>query len=80
MDSQNLELDFKVPIVLIDGQTISIHENGMVDIIFWQGRTQSQKKIKADVVAAVKYVSVEDLKRLRGIIDETIEKFEKREP
>jgi len=80
MDNTELNLEYKVPFVFVDGQAIATRDNGMVDIMFWQSRKQTPKTIEADVVAAIRYVSIEDLKTLQKAIGDAIKKHESREP
>lgn len=76
----NLNLKFKTPIVASDGNTLSINENGPVNILFFQVREQLPNGINADVVAAVRLHSLQELKTLQKLIAETIKKYENREP
>lgn len=81
MDSQgNVQLNYLVPIVAMDGHAVIVSEQGVPTLLFFQGRAQDDKSLKADVVAAVRFANLEDLKGLNNAITDTIEKHEKREP
>ncbi len=76
----NLELKFLVPIVASDGNGIFISNDGDVPTLtFFQVRSQSDGKVFADVVAAVRMGSLEDLKNLQASIDETMRNHTNRE-
>ena len=79
MQPNELELNYKYPVVASDGNTIIISENGPSTIVFFQVRKQSPSTVEADVVAAVRLHSIDELKQLQKAIEETVQKHETRE-
>jgi len=80
MQNNNLNLSYKDPIVAVDGQSIFITDQGPVNIVFFQLREQGPNGVNADVVSAVRLHTLDELKGLKNLIDETIKKHETREP
>ncbi|MBX4199750.1 hypothetical protein KW789_02555 [Candidatus Saccharibacteria bacterium] len=76
----NLHLNYTVPVVANDGHTIFIAEQGPVTLVFFQTRGQSTDHIDADVVAAVRMHSIEELEQFKKAIDNTIKQHKNREP
>ena len=80
MQNNNLKLNYKKPIVAIDGQSIFITDQGPVNLVFFQIREQGPAGVEADVVAAVRLHTLEELKGLQKLIEDSIKKHETREP
>jgi len=80
MQNNNLRLSYKKPIVAIDGQSIFITEQGPVNLVFFQIREQGPQGVEADVVAAVRLHTIDELKGLKTLIEESINKHETQEP
>ena len=74
-----LELRFANPVIAQDGNAIVIREDGKVELLFFQIRTQSEEKAEADVVAAIRMDSIEQLKDFEKSIGESIRKHETKE-
>ena len=80
MQPNNLQLNYLVPIVTMDGHVVIVNDHGVPTLIFFQGRNQQSDSLSADVVAAVRLNNLEDLKNLNKAIDDTIKKHKDREP
>jgi hypothetical protein len=80
MDQSNIQLNYLVPIVAMDGHAVIVSDQGVPSLLFFQGRTQDDNSLKADVVAGVRFNNLEDLKTLNNAIADTIKKHESREP
>jgi hypothetical protein len=76
----NLNLTYKVPVMANDGHTIFISDQGPVTLVFFQTRNQGPTGLEADVVAAVRMHSLEELEQLQKAIGDTIKKHKNREP
>ena len=76
--NKQLALNFKKPIVAVDGQNLSITEQGPVNLIFFQLRGETEEAIMADVVAAVRFHTLEELRNLQRLINDTIKQYENR--
>lgn len=79
MQPQNLDLNYIVPTVVADGNGVFINESNIPSIVFFEGRKQTEVGLQADVVAAVRLNSIDDLEALGQAIAETIEKHKTRE-
>jgi len=73
MQSGNLHLNYTQPVVASDGHTIFITDQGPVTLVFFQVRGQAADHIDADVVSAVRFHNLDELKGLQKGIDEAIE-------
>lgn len=73
-----LALNFKEPIIAVDGQNVTITEQGPVNLIFFQLRGESQEAVLADVVAAVRFHTLEELRNLQRLINDAIKQHENR--
>lgn len=80
MQPNNLQLNYKNPIVASDGNIVMINEQGIANLLFFQIRQQSDQETSADVVAGVRLNSLGELKQLQQIIADTIKQHESREP
>lgn len=78
-EQNNLNLNYKVPIVAVDGQTVLISTAGPASLIFFQARGQAGPTLEADVVAAVRLHNLDELKNLQKLITDTITQHETRE-
>lgn len=77
----NLELNYLVPTVAVDGHIVFISNDGNVPTLtFFQVRKQEGAKLSADAVASVRMANIADLKNLQKAIEETISKHKSREP
>jgi hypothetical protein len=79
VETSNLELNYKTPIVASDGNSIFIAEQGPATLVFFQVRGQDGQTVKADVVSAVRFHNLQELKQLQKSIEETIKRHESRE-
>lgn len=80
MQQTLLDLNYLVPTVTSDGNGIFISNEGDIPTItFFQLRKQVGDHAHADVVASVRFNSLEDLKNLQKTIEETIRNHEQRE-
>ena len=79
MQTKNLNLNYKKPIVASDGNGVFITENGQVNLIFFQFRGQGPQGVMADVVAGVRLNSIEELKEFKHTISDVIKQHESRE-
>lgn len=73
-------LNFSVPIVASDGNVVVVTNEGLVNLLFFQMRGQNGNELKADVVAAVRLHTLQELKNFRDAITETLQKHENKEP
>ncbi|MDB5164120.1 MAG: hypothetical protein JWS12_738 [Candidatus Saccharibacteria bacterium] len=74
------KLNFTVPIMATDGNIVQLTSENIPTLLFFQIRPQAGQGLEADVVAAVRLHSIEELKSLNKSITETIERHENREP
>lgn len=77
---QDINLNYAVPVVTTDGNIIMISDQGVPTLLFFQGRQQHEGHLHADVVAAVRLNSIDELKSLSQSIDDTVKKHNSREP
>jgi hypothetical protein len=80
MQPNNLQLNYLTPVVTMDGHVVIVSDQGVPTLIFFQGRNQQDDSLSADVVAAVRMNSLDDLKNLNKAIEDTIKKHKDREP
>lgn len=80
MQPNNLQLDYKMPVVASDGNIVMISEQGIANLLFFQIRQQTDQATSADVVAGVRLNSLAELKQLQQVIADTIKQHESREP
>lgn len=80
LSQNNLRLNQQVPVLAKDGITISINDAGMVNVAFFQFRGQQGNDVLGEVVSAIRFQNVEDLKQFSKQIEETIEQHQNREP
>lgn len=78
--SGDLRLNYAAPTVTSDGHVVMISDQGIPTLLFFQARDQHEGHLHADVVAGIRFNSVEDLKNLSKAIDETTKNFKNREP
>lgn len=74
------KLNYIHPVVASDGNIVSINDNGIPTLLFLQFRGQNGTNVEADVVSAVRFHNINELKDLHRAISETIEKHENKEP
>lgn len=79
MDTKDLNLNYTVPVVASDGNSLFIAEQGPATLVFFQVRKQQGATVEADVVSAVRFHNLEELKQLQKSIEETIKRHESRE-
>ncbi len=79
MQTNDLKLNYKTPVVASDGNSVFIAEQGPATLVFFQVREQDGQTVKADVVAAIRFHNLDELKQLQKSIDETIKRHESRE-
>ena len=72
-----LTLDYKVPVVIADNSLV-LTKNGQYELAFLQFNQINQPI--AQVVAAVRFSSVETLRDLKNAIEEHLDKEDKKEP
>lgn len=73
-----LALNFKEPIVAMDGQNVTITDQGPVNLIFFQFRGETNEAVMADVVAAVRFHTLDELVGLQRLINDTIKQHKNR--
>lgn len=76
----NINLNYKTPVVTTDGHVVMVNDNGVPSLLFFQAREQHEDHVHADVVAAVRLNSLDDLENLAKAIKETIKQHRQREP
>lgn len=77
---KQLQLNFLVPTVHIDGENVFIANEGDIPAIhFFQVRSEDDQHVHADVVASVRFPSLEQLKTLQATIAEAITNHTQRE-
>ena len=74
-----LDLRFMVPTISYDGIVVNITSNGIPSVAFFQRRKQDEQAVQADVVASIRFNSIDELKDLQKTIQETIDNNAKRE-
>jgi len=79
IEIQYSDLNFTVPIVASDGNMVMINEQGPVNLVFFQMRQQASGRPGADVVAAVRLHSIEELENLGKQIEEITKQHRNRE-
>lgn len=77
---QNINLRYTTPVVTTDGNVVTISDNGVPTVLFFQAREQHEGHMHGDVVSAVRLNGIEDLENLAKGIKETIKKHQDREP
>lgn len=76
----NLEMNFLVPTVTTDGNSIFLSNEGDVPTItFFQIRKTAGKTIFADAVASIRMNNLEELKNFQKSIGEAIKNHQSRE-
>lgn len=80
MESQNINLNYLTPVVTTDGHIVIVSDQGVPTVLFFQARSQESNNISADVVAAVRLSSIEDLRSLSKAITDTLKQHKNREP
>lgn len=76
----NLVLNYVVPTVYSDGSNVSItSEHDIPSLTFFQVRSQDNETMHADVVASVRFNSLEQLQELNNLISDTIKNHIERE-
>ncbi len=80
MDEQNVNLRYTSPVVTTDGHVVMLNDKNVPTILFFQAREQHEEHVHADVVAAVRLNSVDDLKNLAKAINDTVKQNTQREP
>jgi hypothetical protein len=80
MQPKQLQLNYLVPTVGMDGANVFITIEGDVPRIdFFQARTEDDAHVHADVVASVKFNSIEQLIDLQKTIAQTVKSHTERE-
>lgn len=84
MDNDNtpssLVMNYMVPTVTIDGNSIFLSNDGDIPTItFFQIRRTDGKSVYADAVASIRMSSLEELKNFQKSIGEAIENHQRRE-
>jgi len=74
-----LALNFREPIVAVDGQNITITDQGPVNLLFFQFRGETEEAVMADVVAAVRFHTIDELRNLQRQINDIIKKHQHRD-
>ena len=77
---QNVNLKYLTPTVTSDGNIVMINDQGIPNLLFFQARDQHEGHMHADVVAAIRLNSIEELKGLAKAINDTVKKHQDREP
>lgn len=77
---QNVNLKYLTPTVTSDGNIVMINDQGIPNLLFFQARDQHEGHMHADVVAAVRLNSIDELKNLAKAINDTVKKHQDREP
>ena len=72
-----LTLDYKVPVVVADNSLV-LTKNGQYELAFLQFNQLNQPI--GQVVAAVRFSSIETLRDLKNAIEEHLDKEDKKEP
>lgn len=79
-NKQDINLKYSTPIVVSDGHVVVINDQGVPSLLFFQGREQHEGHLHADVVAAVRLNTLDDLKSLAKAINDTVKQHQSREP
>jgi hypothetical protein len=77
---KDLNLNYLVPTVSTDGHVVSINDQGVPFLLFFQARNEHDNHLHADVVAAVRLNNLDDADKLASAIKDTIKKHKTREP
>lgn len=76
----NVNLHYTVPVVTTDGNVVLVSDQGIPTLLFFQARGRDGNNLTADVVAAVRFNDLNDLKSLQKAIADTIKQHNNREP
>lgn len=79
INMQYSDLHFKTPIMASDGNMVMINENGFANLFFFQMRVKTDGSPAAEVVAAVRFHNLQELKDLNRSLSETIKQHEDKE-
>lgn len=79
MSPKNLRLNHLVPTVATDGNAVFINEQNVPTLVFFEARHQTDTELHADVTAAVRMASIDDLEALQKAIADTIKQHKTRE-
>ncbi len=80
MNQKQLQLNYTSPTLHTDGTNLFISVEGDIPRLdFFQVRTEDDAHVHADVVASVRFVSLDQLKALEKSIAETIKTHVERE-
>ena len=80
MNQKQLQLNYTVPTLHTDGTNLFISVDGDIPRLdFFQVRSEDEAHVHADVVASVRFVSLDQLKALEKSIADTIKSHVERE-
>ncbi|MBC7581842.1 hypothetical protein H7097_03185 [Aeromicrobium sp.] len=80
MNPKQLQLNFLVPTVCMDGTSVFISVDGDIPRLdFFQVRSEDDQHVHADVVASIRLTDIEQLKGLQDSIAQTIKNHAERE-
>jgi hypothetical protein len=76
----NVDINYIVPTVAVDGNVIFINNENVPTITFFQARKQDGDKVSVDAVASVRFNNIDDLKNLQKAIEDTVSRHSTKEP
>lgn len=80
MNQKQLQLNYTAPTLHTDGTNLFISVEGNIPRLdFFQVRSEDEAHVHADVVASVRFVSLDQLKALEKSIADTIKSHVERE-
>lgn len=80
MQPKQIQLHYVTPTVSQDGSTIFITDgNDVPTINFFQARREDNTNVYVDVVASIRFTTIDELQRLHDQIAETIKQHQNRE-
>ena len=77
---ESTKINYQVPVIMQDGNLISLSDNGAGNLGFYQIRKVTGNHIdELDIVASIYVANVEDLKNYRDTLSQVIDNYEARE-
>jgi hypothetical protein len=77
---ENTKMNYVTPVAVQDGNLISLNENGVGNLAFYQIRKVTGSHIdELDIVGSFHVANVQDLKNYRDTLTQVIDNYEKQE-
>lgn len=75
-----VQLTHTVPIVAYQSLSVRVGSDGSFDMLFYQNTSESQELIEGDVVAAVHIPDRARWEQIRGLVEQQLDIYDKKEP